>query len=172
MASAHTRAETERQVGARLSDLPLDFEAMAVTSNLFRAANAVRSHLERSVLAPHGLSWTAFVVLWVTWIWQPVETRTIAEEGAFSKATLTGVLKTLEAKKLAKRRKSTDDGRLVLVELTTKGEKLMRQLFPLFNEQEAALVASLSSSEKTTSAEALRKVTSLIEGLDAPEPRQ
>ena len=172
MASAHTRTETERQVGDRLADLPLDFEAMAVTSNLFRAANAVRSQLERSVLAPHGLSWTAFVVLWVTWIWQPVETRTIAEEGAFSKATLTGVLKTLEAKKLAKRRKSPDDGRLVLVELTTKGEKLMRQLFPLFNAQEAALVATLNLSEQRTTAEALRKMTTLIENLESSEPPQ
>lgn len=168
MASSHTRAETERQVSTLLGDLPLDFEAMAVASNLFRAANAVRNHLERNVLQAHGLSWTAFVVLWVTWIWEPIETRQIAEEGAFSKATLTGVLKTLEAKKLAKRKKSEDDGRLVLVELTAKGRKLMEQLFPRFNEEEAAIVATLTSSEKHTAAEALRKITSLIETLDTP----
>lgn len=168
MASSHTRAETERQVSTLLGDLPLDFEAMAVASNLFRAANAVRNHLERNVLQAHGLSWTAFVVLWVTWIWEPIETRQIAEEGAFSKATLTGVLKTLEAKKLAKRKKSEDDGRLVLVELTAKGRKLMEQLFPRFNEEEAAIVATLTPSEKHTAAEALRKITSLIETLDTP----
>ena len=82
MAGPHTLAETERQVADRLGDLTLDFEAMAVVSNLFRAANAVRNHLERSVLAPADLTWTAFVVLWVVWIWGRVETRTIAAEGA------------------------------------------------------------------------------------------
>ncbi|MFM6974393.1 MAG: MarR family winged helix-turn-helix transcriptional regulator [Agromyces sp.] len=166
MASTHTRAETERQVDTLLSGMPLDFEAMAVISNLFRAANAVRGHLERSVLQTHGLSWTAFVVLWVTWIWEPVETRSIAEEGAFSKATLTGVLKTLESKKLAKRKRSESDGRLVLVELTPKGRKLMEELFPQFNAQEARLAAPLTQSEQQGAAEALRKITSQIESFD------
>lgn len=36
MAGQHTLDETERQVQARLGDLKIDFEAMAVTSNLFR----------------------------------------------------------------------------------------------------------------------------------------
>jgi len=45
MAGQHTLDETERQVQARLGDLKIDFEAMAVTSNLFRAANAVRNYL-------------------------------------------------------------------------------------------------------------------------------
>ncbi|MCY7324603.1 MAG: MarR family transcriptional regulator, partial [Microbacteriaceae bacterium] len=66
MAGPFTLAETERQVHDRLGGLPLDYSAMAVASNLFRAANAVRNHLERSVLAQHNLSWTGFVVLWVT----------------------------------------------------------------------------------------------------------
>ena len=59
MAGPHTLAETERQVADRLGDLTLDFEAMAVVSNLFRAANAVRNHLERSVLAPADLEASA-----------------------------------------------------------------------------------------------------------------
>lgn len=172
MASSHTRAETERQVDTLLSGMPLDFEAMAVMSNLFRAANAVRSNLERNVLQAHGLSWTAFVVLWVTWIWEPVETRAIAEDGAFSKATLTGVLKTLESKKLARRKRSDEDGRLVLVELTPKGRKLMEQLFPRFNEHEAQLVATLTASEQHSAAEALRKITSRIEALESETPPQ
>ena len=98
MAGPHTIAETEKAVETRLADMALDFEAMAVVSNLFRAANAVRNHLERTVLQPHNLTWTAFVVLWVVWIWEEVETRVIAEEGGFSKATLSGVLTTLEGR--------------------------------------------------------------------------
>ena len=139
MAGPHTLAETERQVADRLGDLTLDFEAMAVVSNLFRAANAVRNHLERSVLAPADLTWTAFVVLWVVWIWGRVETRTIAAEGGFSKATLSGVLTTLEGRGLVERSRSETDGRLVDVALTPAGEKLMRGLFPKFNAEERAL---------------------------------
>ena len=51
MAGLHTLNETERQVEARLGSKSIDFAAMAVSSNLFRAATAVRNHLERSVLA-------------------------------------------------------------------------------------------------------------------------
>ena len=166
MASAHTLAETERQVDSKLSGMGIDFAALAVSSNLFRAANAVRNYLERTVLYPHGLSWTAFVVLWVVWIWEPIETRQIAEEGGFSKATLTGVLKTLESKGLAKRKRSTIDKRLVLVSLTPKGRKLMEQLFPIFNQHEAEVAGSLSVKEQQAAAEALRKMTSRLEALE------
>ena len=139
MAGPHTLAETERQVAAQVGDLTLDFEAMAVVSNLFRAANAVRNHLERSVLAPADLTWTAFVVLWVVWIWDRVETRVIAAEGGFSKATLSGVLTTLESRGLVERSRSEIDGRLVDVTLTPAGTKLMRSLFPKFNAEERAI---------------------------------
>ena len=62
MAGAHTLNETERAVQERLDSLPIDFEAMAAVSNLFRAANAVRNHRERTALAPSGMTWTGFVV--------------------------------------------------------------------------------------------------------------
>jgi DNA-binding MarR family transcriptional regulator len=166
MAGPHTLAETERAVESRLSDMSLDFEAMAVTSNLFRAANAVRNHLEGTVLKPHDLTWTAFVVLWVTWIWEEVETRIIAEEGGFSKATLSGVLATLEGRGLVVRERSADDGRLVIVRLSPAGRRLMRRLFPLFNQQEQAVVAAIPATDRPGTAEALRRMT-----VTASEPR-
>ncbi|MGB4706770.1 MAG: MarR family transcriptional regulator, partial [Aquiluna sp.] len=75
MSGAHTLSETERQVENKLSGMTLDFDSMAAVSNIFRAANATRNYLERTVLGPHELSWTGFVVLWVSWIWEPIETR-------------------------------------------------------------------------------------------------
>ena len=163
MAGSHTLAETERQVSERLSHMTLNFDAMAVSSNLFRAATAVRNHLERTVLAEADLSWTAFVVLWVTWIWEPIETRQIAEEGGFSKATLTGVLSTLESRGLVIRKKSKDDGRLVLVELTTRGRKLMDKLFPAFNKQETAIINSIAPAKQVLLADQLRVITKFAE---------
>ena len=164
MAGAHTLAETERQVTSKLGDLTIDFRAMAVASNLFRAATAVRNHFERNVLSQHDLSWTAFVVLWVVWIWEPIETRAIAEEGGFSKATLTGVLTTLENRKLLIRRKSTEDGRLVLVDLTPAGRKLMKELFPEFNAGESEVSSMFSDAQKDQLADMLRAMTAFTEG--------
>lgn len=163
MAGAHTLRETERHVDERLAGMQIDFQAMAVASNLFRAATAVRNHLERSVLAPHELSWSAFVVLWVVWIWETSETREIAAEAGFSKATLTGVLNTLEKRGLATRKRSKDDGRLVLVTLTSKGKKLMEQLFPLFNKQEQFIASALDAKTQISAAAALRLITENVE---------
>ena len=163
MAGPHTLAETERQVNQKLVHKNINFEAMAVTSNLFRAANSVRNHLERTVLAKSDLSWTAFVVLWVVWIWEPVESRVIAEEGGFSKATLTGVMQTLEGRGLITRTRSNKDGRLVLVKLTAKGRKMMKQLFPEFNKGERLAVADLKRSDLGIFADLLRAVTITVD---------
>jgi DNA-binding MarR family transcriptional regulator len=165
MAGAHTLRETERQVDERLAGMQIDFQAMAVTSNLFRAATAVRNHLERSVLAAHNLSWSAFVVLWVVWIWDKIETRDIAVEVGFSKATLTGVLNTLEKRSLAVRKRSDKDGRLMLVKLTPQGRQLMEQLFPLFNKQEQFVASALDAANQKVAADALRKLTEHSEGV-------
>ena len=50
----------ERDVGAAFSDLDLDLRSLAAVSNIFRAATAVRNHMENGVLAQHELSWSAF----------------------------------------------------------------------------------------------------------------
>lgn len=166
MTGPHTLVETERQVEARLGKLPLDYSAMAVASNLFRAANAVRNHLERTVLSENNLSWTAFVVLWVTWIWEPIETRQIALEGGFSKATLTGVLSTLEGRGWLARERSQADGRLVLVRMTDAGRELMTQLFPDFNLQEQHVSSPIDPTKRDEFAEMLRLVTVHVEKRD------
>lgn len=163
MAGPHTLVETERQVDARVGALPLDFSAMAVVSNLFRASNAVRNHLERTVLAEHNLSWTGFVVLWVTWIWEPIETREIAAESGISKATLTGVLTTLERRGWLAREKSAADGRLVLVRMTSTGRALMETLFPEFNLEEKNVVSGVDPAALGSLAELLRALTVNVE---------
>ena len=154
----HTLAETERAVAERLEGLAIDMDAMAAVSNIYRAANAVRNHLERTVLAPHDLTWTAWVVLWVVWIWGDIESRHVAAEAGISKGTLTGVVGTLEGKGMLSRRTHPDDARRVLLSLTAKGRKLMTTLFPLFNAEEVRVTSTLTSAETAEIAQALRKV--------------
>ncbi|WP_145926993.1 MarR family winged helix-turn-helix transcriptional regulator [Amycolatopsis orientalis] len=159
----HTLAETENAVRAKLGGIPLLWERMEAVANLHRAATAVRLHFENSVLRTAGLTWTAFVVLWVVWIFGEKETRHVAAESGITKGTLTGVMKTLEAHGLVTRRKHPVDGRLVLLALTPEGERLMRELFPEFNQEEAFVTDRLSPAECTQLAASLREIVKQLE---------
>jgi DNA-binding MarR family transcriptional regulator len=153
-----TLTATEAAVSERLSGMALDMPAMAAVSNVYRAAGAIRNHFEHTVLAPYNLTWTAWVVLWVVWIWEEIETRHVAAEAGISKGTLTGVAGTLEKMGLLERRTHPEDGRRVLLRLSPAGLQLMAELFPVFNKQEALVVQSLSAEEIRVLAAALRKI--------------
>ena len=153
-----TLSATEAAVSERLAGMTLDMPAMAAVSNVYRAAGAIRNHFEHTVLAPYNLTWTGWVVLWVVWIWQEIETRHVAAEAGISKGTLTGVASTLEKRGLVARRAHPEDARRVLLSLTPSGLQLMAELFPQFNKQETLVVESLSADEIKTLAAALRKI--------------
>ena len=170
MTGQYTLGQTEQAVEQRLSGLPIDRGAMAAIGNLYRAAGVVRNHFERTVLAEHSLTWTAWVVLWVVWVWDDIETRHAASEAGISKSTLTGVVTTLESRGLVKRRTHPGDGRRVLLALTPRARKLMDDLFPQFNTQEAQAVAALSAEELETFTGALRKIVQHLESTDAVAP--
>ena len=164
--SAQDLVQAERDIRARIGDSELDFAAMAVVSNIYRAANVIRNHMERNVLADEDLSWAAFTVLFVLWIWGDQQTRHLAAEAGVTKGTLTGVLKTLEKRGLARRRGHDEDGRLVLVSLEDKGREVIERLFPAFNSGEALVSASLSEREKNQLATLLRKIIRTVENED------
>jgi DNA-binding MarR family transcriptional regulator len=159
----YTLDQTEQAVADRLRGLRVDGEAMAAVSNLYRAAGAVRNHLERTVLAEHDLTWTAWVVLWVVWVWESIETRHAASEAGISKSTLTGVVTTLEKRGLVRRTPFPADGRRVVLSLTPKADRLLRRLFPDFNRQEAHAVALLGAGETRALTQALRKIVQHLE---------
>ena len=167
-AHGHTLAATEQAVAQRLAGLELDVTAMTAVQNLYRAANAVRNHLERTVLAPHQLTWTGWVVLWVVWIWDEIETRHVAVEAGISKGTLTGVVKTLQGRGLLRRGAHPDDARRVLLTLTDPGRELMTSLFPAFNRQESALTSRLGAERTGVLAQSLRAIVAGLEPQPAP----
>ena len=98
MPDPRTLAETESAMNRHIEGLETDFAAAHTVSSLYRAANAVRAHITNAVLRQYDLTWSGFVVMWVVWIWDGMETRHVAESAAISKATLTGVMKTLESR--------------------------------------------------------------------------
>ncbi len=160
-------SQAEADIREQLEGQPFDFSAMAAVSNIYRAATTVRSHMESTVLAEHDLSWAAFTVLWVLWIWGEQETRHIAQETGSTKGTLTGVLKTLEQRNLVKRTTHPKDRRLVLVKLTAQGTKVIKSTFPEFNAHERLATSTLTKAEQEQLATLLRKVTQRVSDLDA-----
>lgn len=156
----------EQQVRMRIGDHDFDFESMAAISNVFRVASAARYHFERVVLAPHDLSFTAFTVLWVLWVWGEMESRHLAAEAGISKGTLTGVVKTLERRGLVERRSHAADRRLVLVSCSEEGAASMEELFADFNIEEARIASGLSSDDKAELAHHLRTLLRTLESFD------
>jgi DNA-binding MarR family transcriptional regulator len=124
--------------------------------------------MERQVLVDEDLSWAAFTVLFVLWIWGDQQTRHLAEEAGVTKGTLTGVLKTLEKRGLARRRAHDGDGRLVLVSLEPKGLAVIERLFPAFNAGEARVSSDLTEDEKNQLAALLRKIIRSAEAAAEP----
>ncbi len=169
MSDLRTLVETERAMRDRVTALQLDFEAAHAVSSIYRAANAVRSHVTNEVLRPAGLTWTGFVVLWVVWISDGMETRHAAEAAAISKATLTGVVKTLQSGGWIEKHGREDDRRLVELHLTESGKALMERLYPQFNAIEARVVGGLSSRQQQDMTASLRAIVTSIEGEAHPD---
>jgi DNA-binding MarR family transcriptional regulator len=169
---ASTRASVvsaaEQDIRSRLSDHELDFTAMSAVSNIYRSGSAVRNHMERSVLSQYDLSWAAFTVLWVLWIWGTQETGHVAAEAGITKGTLTGVIKTLQSRRLIRRLPHRDDRRRVSIALTKAGERLIEALFPQFNRHETLAVGALTPTEQRELARLLRLVLGQISAVDEP----
>ena len=158
MTGADDLLPAERKVVEALGDLPLDFRAMSVVSNLFRSSAAIRRHMEAKVLASDRLSWTSFVVLWVLWVWGDLEARELAAAVGISRPTGTGVVKTLEARRYVDRRRGATDGRMVIVSLTPEGRAKIEELFPRFNAEEVAVTDHLGPQQQDELASMLRSM--------------
>lgn len=163
MPDRHSLEETERATQQRVGPLAVDFAAAHAISSLYRAANAARSHLTNTVLRPHDLTWTGFLVLWLLWLYESMETRHVAESIGISKATLTGVTKTLVSRGLVDRIPSDVDRRLVELRLTDKGERLMTEIYPEFNSAETQLVGGIPDADVFVLTESLRQIVNVAE---------
>lgn len=159
-------AATEKAMSAHIGRMQLDFPAALAVSSLYRAANAVRNHLTNSVLREHDLSWTGFVVLWVVWIFDGLETRHAAQSAAISKGTLTGVAKTLESRGWITREVHAADRRLVWLRLTPAGVALMEEIYPKFNAAEAEVIARIERDGLPGLTAQLRTMVSTVEEME------
>ncbi|ERI08639.1 MarR family transcriptional regulator [Aneurinibacillus aneurinilyticus] len=147
----------------RLTNYSLNFEAMAVVTNLYRAAQRLRAKMERDVLSTYNISWTAFTLLYNLWIWGSMEPRKLAKSMGVTVAAVSSITNTLERKQWCKREANPRDRRLVLLTLTDEGKKVIEELYPEFNQGEADIVSDLDSEEQEILTQLLRKVNKKLE---------
>ncbi len=74
-----------------------------------------------------GLTYTQYIVMMVMWDKKRVSVKELGEKLYLDSGTLTPVLKSLESKGFVSRRRSTEDERVLIAEITEAGEALKEQ---------------------------------------------
>ncbi len=91
--------------------------------SLYSATHAIlRSY--KPDLDKLNLTYPQYLVLVALWQFKQLSIKDIAEKLLLEPATITPVVKRLEAKKLTKRTRQKDDERVVIVSLTEQGQNL------------------------------------------------
>jgi len=88
------------------------------------AASREMIKLYRPFLEPLELTYTQYVAMMVFWEVKKISVKELGKRLYLDSGTLTPVLKALEAKGFVDRYRSTEDERVLLVEITAKGEAL------------------------------------------------
>ncbi len=161
--------EAEADIRNRLSGSPVDLEVQRTISNLYRAASVVSRRAEREILSDIGLSWSAFVSLWVLWVWGEMDATRLANEVGLTPGTVTGVRKGLEKQGLVENRRGEDDGRMVFVRLTAEGDRVFSELYPRFNAWSTELFGGLSAEQTSQLADLLQGVVIAPQGTTEPD---
>jgi DNA-binding MarR family transcriptional regulator len=150
--------EAEADIRKRLAGSQVNLEVQRAISNLYRAASVVSRRAEREILSDLNLSWSAFVSMWVLWVWGEMDATRLANEVGLSPGTVTGVRKGLEKQGFIETRRGEDDGRMVFIQLTNAGTAAFSELYPRFNKWSTESFAELSDDQTSTLADLLQGI--------------
>ncbi len=154
------RYECLLEAAKRFPDL--DPTACEAFLHLLRAADDVFRECE-SNLADHGLSRGRFTVLMQLWDKEQncPESKTpaeLADLAGVTRATMTGLVDTLERDGLVKREHGTVDRRMMSVSLTQLGQELLQKALPPHFQKMSELMRPLSRDERKTLVGLLTKI--------------
>lgn len=114
---------------------------------LMRASDSVTARTNRP-MAEHDLTVSQFGALEALHHLGPLNPSELARKLLKTGGNITMVVGNLEKRGLVTRRRSGDDRRCRLVQLTAKGEKLIRAVFPLVLERIVAEMGALTAAEQ------------------------
>lgn len=151
----------------------LDPSAAEAYLHLLHTSDEVFTISDRS-LAGHNISHGRFGVLML--LWRSVQPRAakllgadecvpgprtpaeLADAAGVTRATMTGLIDTLERDGYVKREPDPDDRRMMSVLLTSRGEKFMREFLPGHFKAIASIMSTLTETERKTLVRLLVKV--------------
>lgn len=151
----------------------LDPSACEAFLHLLRTSDEVFACTERN-LTEHGISHGRFGVLLQLWGSCHEEScagltpAEIADRTGVTRATMTGLVDTLERDGFVRRAADTSDRRMMRVALTPRGRSFLEELLPGHFERMAALMAPLSVGERKTLVTLLNKVLQHASDLNTP----
>jgi len=140
----------------------LDPSACEAFLNLLRAGDEAYRQSEE-FFNEHNISPGRFTVLMLLYDKLggeplPQTPAELAEKAGVTRATITGLVDTLERDGLVTREHDSDDRRMMLVHLTPRGLATLREILPGHFKRMAALMAPLSEHERKTLVRLLDKV--------------
>lgn len=142
----------------------LDPSATEAFLHLLRAGDEAFRVVE-SHLAQHDITQGRFGVLMALWGncrreggQVPLTPAELAERTGVTRATITGLVDTLERAGLVTRKPHPEDGRMMSICLTTKGDELLRKILPNHFRRMAWLMAPLAEDERKTLVRLLTKL--------------
>ncbi len=150
----------------------LDPSATEVFLNLLRTGDEVFRVADQN-LAQHNISQGRFTVMMLLLdkienCPQPRTPAELADMAGVARATMTGLIDTLERDALVKRAPDPVDRRMMSICLTAKGEALMHTILPAHFQIMAKLMAPLSEAERKTLVRLLTKVLQCAGELAVP----
>ena len=148
----------------------LNPSATDVFLNLLRAGDEAFRVVE-SHLAQHDITQGRFAVLMALWAnpdgAEALSPALIAEQTGVTRATITGLVDTLERDGLVARAPDPEDRRMLTVRLTPRGVKLLQRIMPTHFRQMAWLMEPLTEGERKTLVRLLTKVVERAAEADA-----
>ena len=129
----------------------LDPSAMEAFLHLMRTSTELSEGFD-TLHASHNISHGRFIVLMLLNRdpEKPVNLADLADRSTVTRATMTGLIDTLERDGFVKREHTLDDRRMMLVRLTAEGRSYFDKILPDYFRRVAAVMSQLTVAEQKT----------------------
>jgi len=131
---------------------------------IYETAQHIKNFAEK-ILKPHGLTLEQFHLLKNMSDDAGMSQRELGDLVNKSPANITRILDRLESKALIQRRSSPNDRRATEVQLTRKGQDLVREVFGMFESFSANLTTGIPQNEQEIARSVLRKLGANLQSM-------
>ncbi|MGD9996160.1 MAG: MarR family winged helix-turn-helix transcriptional regulator [Ilumatobacteraceae bacterium] len=131
-------------------DANADPDAISLVFLFARLSAQMLADLDARVHRPRGWSWSGFRIMQAVLVCGPLEPRQVAPLAGVTRASISAVLNTLERDGLVERLRDSADRRLVTIELTEQGRKMVLDTLSDQHAVEREWASALSAGEQRT----------------------